>query len=124
MIKFKSTGDFTSTKKYLKKISSNKIFSKLEKYAEQGVEALKQNTPKNTGLTAMSWGYDIEIKDGKASVSWTNSNINNGVKIALIIQYGHATGNGAWIEGVDYINPALRPILDKMVDAVWKEVTS
>ena len=97
--------------------------SDLDKYGRQGVQALAAATPIDTGLTASSWYYKITMKGDSATISFHNSNIQNGVPIAIILQYGHGTGNGGWVEGRDYINPAIQPIFDEIVRNAWKEVT-
>lgn len=123
MISIKQRGNFKKTEKFLKKSLGRDYKTVLEKYAKQGVEALSANTPIESGLTAVSWSYEI-IQNGSAiSIIWKNSNINKGVNIALILQYGHGTRNGGYVNGIDYINPSLKPIFDKMADAAWKEVT-
>lgn len=122
MITFRQKGDFKKTEKFLKKSFGKNYRSVLEKYAEQGVSALSAATPVESGETAASWGYRIVQEGSSLSVIWTNSHINKGVNIAIILQYGHGTRNGGWVSGRDYINPALRPIFDKMADAAWKEV--
>lgn len=95
----------------------------LDKYGKLGVEALKENTPVDTGLTKNSWKYDIVHKKERFSINFYNTNISDGVSIAIILQYGHGTRNGGWVEGIDYINPALKPIFDELSDALWKEMT-
>lgn len=95
----------------------------LEQYGERGVAALAAATPVDTGLTAQSWYYTIKRQNGKITISFCNSNIVNGVPIAIVLQYGHATRNGGWIEGLDYINPAIQPIFDELTKNAWKEVT-
>lgn len=117
-------GDFAKTDSFLHTIRQVHYRHKLEKYGRKGVEALREATPKESGKTADSWSYVIEEEPGKTSVYWKNSNVNKGVMIAIILQYGHGTRNGGYVQGVDYINPALRPIFDAMADEVWKEVTS
>ena len=94
----------------------------LDKYGREGVAALASATPVDSGLTASSWYYKIERQNGSASINFYNSNINEGVPIAIILQYGHGTGTGGWVEGRDYINPAIQPIFDKIADDAWKEV--
>lgn len=123
MISIKQRGDFKKTEKFLKKSLGRDYKAVLEKYAKQGVEALSANTPIESGLTAVSWSYEIIQNGGTISIVWNNSNINKGVNIALILQYGHGTRNGGYVDGIDYINPSLKPIFDKMADAAWKEVT-
>ena len=118
MIKFVQKGNFNHTEKFLKKVSSKQFFRNLERYAQKGVDALASATPIDSGKTASSWSY--EIRTGRNSVS----NINKGVNIAVIIQYGHGTRNGGYVQGRDYINPAMRPIFDEIANNVWREVTS
>lgn len=122
MITFHHKGSFSNLEKMLRKSMGLRYRSVLEKYAKQGVDALAAATPKDTGETAASWGYEIVEGNGTLSIHWTNSHINKGVNIALILQYGHGTGTGGYVQGVDYINPALKPIFDAMADAAWKEV--
>lgn len=124
MIVFSQKGNFDKTEKFLKKTSKADYMRNLERYAREGVRALSAATPVNTGKTAASWDYDIRKTKGSVSIYWTNSNINDGVSIAIILQYGHGTNNGGYVQGIDYINPALRPIFEKMAQDVWKEVTS
>jgi hypothetical protein len=95
----------------------------LEKYGQEGVVALASATPVDTGLTASSWYYEIERGPEKVSITFYNSNIQNGIPIAIILQYGHATGGGGWVQGRDYINPALQPIFDSIAQKAWEEVT-
>lgn len=124
MIVFRQRGDFNNIEKFLKRAKKNDFYKNLDKYGREGVAALASATPIDSGLTASSWDY--EIREGRNSVNiyWTNSNINNGVPIAVIIQYGHGTGTGGYVQGRDYINPAIRPIFDRIANNVWKEVTS
>lgn len=124
MISIKQKGNFSKTEKFLKKSFGKSYLNVLEKYAQQGVAALSAATPVDSGVTATSWSYEIIQKGDSISICWNNSNVHNGVNIALILQYGHGTRNGGYVSGRDYINPALRPIFDKMADAAWKEVTS
>lgn len=123
MISIRQKGDFSKTEKFLKKSFGRDYIGVLEKYGQQGVSSLSAFTPIDSGLTATSWSYRIIQNDGAISVVWENSNINKSVNIAIILQYGHGTRNGGYVSGRDYINPALRPIFDKMADAAWKEVT-
>lgn len=122
MIAIRCKGDFKRTDNWLKKLLKRDYKSLMEKYAQEGVEALAAATPVDSGKTATSWSYEITQNDGEIIIAWNNSNINKHVNIALIIQYGHGTRNGGWVQGVDYINPALKPIFDKMANAAWKEV--
>ena len=123
MITVKHKGGFSKVTRYLEKVKKGVNIKDLEKYGKAGVEALAANTPVKTGLTANSWYYEIENKNGVARISFCNSNIQNGVPIAIILQYGHGTRNGGWVEGRDYINPAIQPIFDKLANEAWKEVT-
>lgn len=124
-IRFETVGDFDKSLKWLKRLSEERYLDYLEKYAKLGVEALAEATPKRTGRTAASWTYTIERNAlGSAQITWRNTNVQDHVNIALIIQYGHGTRNGGYVEGVDYINPALRPIFDKLAQDAWEEVTT
>lgn len=124
MISFRQKGDFKKTEKFLKKAFGRGYMEVLEKYARQGVSALSANTPVESGTTASSWDYEIIQNDSYLSIVWKNYNVVKGTNIAIILQYGHGTRNGGYVQGRDYINPALQPIFDKMADAAWKEVTS
>lgn len=121
-ISFTSKGDFSKTIKFLNKVKNVKINDILSKYGKIGVNALSQATPKDSGVTSRSWNYKIEVNNDNASIVWYNTNVVKGVNIAVILQYGHGTRNGGWVEGRDYINPAMKPIFDKIADQVWKEV--
>lgn len=123
-IVFRHKGDFKKTERLLKKSFGNDYRKILEKYAQQGVEALSLATPIESGETAASWDYEIIQNEGTLSIIWKNYNVNKGVNIAVILQYGHATRHGGYVQGRDYINPALRPIFDDLAEAAWKEVTS
>lgn len=121
MIKLKQSGDFEKTTKFLNRAKKVDL-TILQKYGDIGVNALKNATPVDTGLTAASWYYKIENNGKKVSLSFFNSNINNGVPIAIILQYGHGTRNGGWVQGRDYINPAIRPIFDDILKKVWGDI--
>lgn len=123
MISFRSKGDFRNVEKALKHSLGFRYRSVLEKYAREGVRALAAATPVDTGETASSWDYEIVEEAGRISVHWVNNNVQNGVNIALILQYGHGTGTGGYVQGIDYINPALKPIFDQMAESAWKEVS-
>ena len=123
MITFRHKGDFSKLTRYLEKAKGVAKLGILDKYGREGVAALASATPVDTGTTAASWYYEVEHKNGIATISFFNSNIQNGVPIAIILQYGHGTGTGGWVEGRDYINPAIRPIFDKIVESAWEEVT-
>lgn len=124
MIFFRNKGDFSKTEKFLKKSLGRDYRFVLEKYAQQGVEALSLATPVESGETAASWYYEIIQNENNLSIVWNNSNVNKGVNIAVILQYGHGTRTGGYVQGRDYINPALRPVFDRLAEAAWKEVTS
>lgn len=123
MIRFKHRGDFRHTEAFFSRIRRRSYINILQKYGQAGVEALAASTPKDTGETASSWSYEIVQTRNGYSIFWNNSNVNQGVNIALILQYGHGTGTGGYVRGIDYINPAIRPIFDEIANAAWKEVT-
>lgn len=122
VISISGKGDFGKLTSFLERIKEPFGAGLLDKYGREGCAALAAATPVDTGLTASSWSYEITRKNGTAVISFHNSNIQNGVPIAVILQYGHATGNGGWVEGRDYINPALRPIFDKIVNEALREM--
>lgn len=122
MISIESTGSFHATESWLKKLSSDDIFSHLSRYGQMGVDALSRNTPSETGLTANSWYYEIQRDRKSYSIIWGNTNVVRGMPIAVLIQVGHGTGTGGYVQGRDYINPALRPLFDQIADEVWKVV--
>ena len=117
-------GDLKKTEKFLKKMESGDYTKILSKYGEQGVQALASATPKETGKTAASWTYDIVASNDVYEIVFSNTNINKGVNIAIILQYGHGTRTGGYVTGIDYINPAVKPVFDEMANAAWKEVNS
>lgn len=123
MISFRQKGDFSKLSSFLERAKETINIGELDKYGREGVNALASATPIDSGVTASSWYYKIDRKPGSTSISFHNSNINDGVPIAIILQYGHATGNGGWVEGRDYINPTIRPLFDKIANDAWKEVT-
>ena len=122
MISFRHKGDFSKLSRYLEKVKETVHLGILDKYGRAGVSALASATPVDSGLTANSWYYTIERTRGSSKIIFHNSNIQNGVPIAIILQYGHGTGTGGWVEGRDYINPAIRPIFDQIANDVWREV--
>lgn len=124
MITFTHKGNFRKTTDFLKKASNKSYMKVIQSLAQEGVDALSSATPKDSGVTASSWSYEIEDKGGVLSIYWKNTNVNKGVNIAIILQYGHGTGTGGYVRGTDYINPAIKPIFDNIADGVWKEVTS
>lgn len=115
-------GDFKNTQKILKRIRKFDIDQILHIYGKAGVDALSSATPVESGETAASWGYEIHHSKGTSTIEWTNSHMNQGVSIAILLQYGHGTGTGGYVQGIDYINPAIRPTFEKLADAAWKEV--
>jgi len=123
MVTIKQKGDFKKLTSYLERVKETFDIGILDKYGKAGVAALASATPVDTGKTANSWSYKITRTNGRVSLSFLNSNIQNGCPIAVILQYGHATKNGGWVEGRDYINPAIRPIFDSIANEAWKEVT-
>ena len=122
MISFRQKGDFSKLNRFLERAKEAARLSILDKYGREGVAALASATPVDSGETANSWYYEIKHDNGSATITFNNSHINKGVPIAIILQYGHGTGTGGWVEGRDYINPAIQPIFDKIVDEAWKEV--
>lgn len=124
-IVFKQTGDFSRLTKYLNSIKGRNYLTTLKKYAEEGVTALRDNTPVDTGVTSDSWDYKIVVTPKGFSIIWTNSNItDSGVPVVILLQYGHATRSGSFVQGKDFINPTMKPIFDKIVESLWKEVES
>lgn len=123
MIRLTSKGDFSKATKYFERLKEASRLKVLEKYGQAGVDALSSATPIESGLTASSWSYEIHRQNGGVSIDFYNSNVNKGVNIAIILQYGHGTGTGGWVQGRDYINPAIQPIFDQIVEEAWKEVT-
>lgn len=122
MLSITSSGDFDNTNRFLDQIIRGDIFSSVAPYAQRGVDALRSATPRESGLTADSWSYEIETGNGQLTIWWLNSNVVNGFNVAIGLQYGHGTGTGGWVQGYDYINPSLRSIFDEIAEAVWKEV--
>lgn len=124
MISVKQHGDFSKLTRYLNKVNHVVKLSDLDKFGKAGVAALAAATPVKSGLTANSWYYEIEKTNGSVAINFNNRNIQNGVPIAIILQLGHGTRNGGWVEGRDYINPAIQPIFDQIANDAWKEVTN
>ena len=123
MISFRHKGDFSKTMRYLGRVKNGIAIGDLDKYGRQGVAALSSATPVESGVTANSWSYKIEQTKQTVTISFYNSNIQNGVPIAIILQYGHGTRNGGWVEWRDYINPAIQPVFDHITSNAWREVT-
>ena len=124
MITFRQKGDFSKLNNFLEKAKEIVKLGNLDKYGREGVAALASATPVDSGETAKSWYYEIKRQNGSVVIEFCNSNINDGVPIAIILQYGHGTGTGGWVEGRDYINPAILPVFDRIASDAWKEVTS
>lgn len=123
MIHFRQKGDFSKLTRFLERAREAVRLGELDKYGREGVAALASATPVDSGLTASSWSYTIEHESGSVAIAFHNSHINKGVPIAIILQYGHGTRNGGWVQGRDYINPALQPVFDKIAESAWREVT-
>ncbi len=123
MISFSQKGDFSKLSRYFERLKESVNLGVLDKYGRAGVAALSSATPKDSGKTAVSWSYDIERQNGSVSIVFRNSNINKGVPIAIILQMGHGTGTGGWVQGRDYINPAIQPIFEQLANEAWREVT-
>ena len=123
MIKFRHKGDFSKLTRFMERAKEAVRLGDLDQYGREVVAALASATPVDSGLTANSWYYEIVHQNGKAIINFNNSNVQNGVPIAVILQYGHGTGTGGWVEGRDYINPAIRPIFDKIVNEARREVS-
>jgi len=124
IVDFKVRGDYGKTDRFLHGLIEHHYIHKMEKYGRRGVEALAAATPVDSGETKNSWFYTIDEEPGRTSIVWRNSNVQNGVNIAVILQYGHATRNGGYVEGTDYINPVMKPIFEEMAKEAWKEVVS
>ena len=122
MFSFVQKGDFSKTSKFLERAKRLLRASTLDKYGQMGVDALRHATPKDSGTTANSWYYDIEDGKGSTTIVWKNSHVNKGAVIAVLIQYGHGTGTGGYVSGIDYINPAMRNVFQDIADSIWEEV--
>ena len=123
-VKFEVSGGFTKTERFLNRMKRREYLNVLDEFGRDGVQALRNATPVDSGATAEAWDYEIKRTRNYTEIVWTNSNINDGVPIAVILQYGHGTGTGGYVQGRDYINPAIRPVFDKMAEKAWKVVTS
>lgn len=124
MISLSSDGSFDKTERFLHAMQKLNVKKVIDAAAQRGVIALSKATPKESGLAANSWNYVITQSKGFVSIGWTNSDVENGYPVAIMIQYGHGTGTGGWIQGIDYINPAMRPVFDEIAETIWKAVTS
>lgn len=123
MITFTHSGSFSNLERFFRRYTSGDIFSGLDKHGKDGVMALQSATPIDEGVTRDSWDYEIERTKNMCRISWTNSHVDDGVQIAVILQYGHGTGTGGYVQGRDYINPAIRPVFDRILNDIWAEVT-
>ena len=123
-VKFEVSGGFTKTERFLNRMKRREYLNVFDEFGRDGVQALRNATPVDSGATAEAWDYEIKRTRNYTEIVWTNSNINDGVPIAVILQYGHGTGTGGYVQGRDYINPAIRPIFDKIAEKAWKVVTS
>ena len=121
---FEHKGDFNKTKRFFDRMRRQEMYRELSRFAAEGQAALEASTPKRTGKTASSWTYEVKIRSGSAEIIWKNTNVNGDVNIALILQTGHGTGTGGYVQGIDYINPVMKPLFDRIEKAVWKVVTS
>lgn len=124
VISMTTKGDFSKTEKFLERCLHLFKASSFDKYGRRGVEALKANTPMDTGLLRESWYYDVEIGKDSIEINWYNSDVEGGYNVAILVQYGHGTRNGSWVEGIDFINPAMREVFEDMADDIWTEVTN
>lgn len=115
-------GNYDKTTRFLNGLRQKRYINILNEYGKRGVEALSAATPVDTGVTAGSWSYDVHSTPTGYEISWSNSSQNKGISIVILNQYGHATRNGGWVKGVDFINPAIQPIFEKMADEIWREV--
>lgn len=122
-ISFSSSGSFDNTERFLRRIKSGQIYSNVSAIAQRGTNALRAATPVDSGATAAGWNHEVQISGASCTVTWTNSNTQNGFPVAIMLQYGHGTGTGGYVRGRDYINPAIRPVFKEIADAVWREVT-
>lgn len=123
-VSMSTSGSFKKTESFLRTMQKKDIFAALEGYAQEGVRALQAGTPVDSGLAASSWGYEVRKSRGTYTIAWTNSDVENGFPVAIMLQYGYGTGTGGYVAGRDYINPAMKPIFDQIADKVWKAVTS
>lgn len=124
MIKINTRGSFRRTEQFLTKMSSSERYSTLSSAAQRGLNALAKATPVDSGVTADSWSYDIKTTPRSTTITWSNSNVVDNVPVVILLQYGHATGTGGFVEGENFINPAIRPVFNKISDDVWKAVVN
>lgn len=123
MITIESQGEWKLTRNWFDRMTKLDLALIMNQFGKEGVSALAAATPSRSGLTSKSWNYEVARKGNNWKITWTNSNVNKGANIAVLIQYGHGTRNGGYVVGRDYINPAIRPVFDKIAQKAWKEVT-
>lgn len=123
MFELTSSGSWENTEKFLRRIASGEIFASLDQYGQEGVSALRAATPIDSGVTADSWGYEVILTSTSASIVWINTQ-DVGRPLVILLQYGHGTGTGGYVQGRDFINPAIKPVFDRIEQAVWKAVTA
>lgn len=124
MISLSSSGSFDNTERFLRQIKDGNIFSQLTRFGQEGVNALAAATPKESGETANAWSFEIKKESGSWSIIWSNNHVVDGAPIAVMLQHGHGTGTGGYVEGRDYINPALSPVFDRIAEEAWRVVTT
>lgn len=124
MISATSKGSFKNAEAYLTRILKLDFRSVIESAAQEGVKALQAATPRDSGIAAESWGVKVVIFKGGARITWTNSDVENGFPVVIMLQYGHGTGTGGYVQGKDFINPAMKPVFDHIAETVWKAVSS
>lgn len=124
MITIKASGDTKNLDRFIAKMKQADFFSKLDRYGQMGVNALASATPRESGLTASSWTYEVTHKRGRHQIIWHNTNVNDGEPVAILIQIGHGTGTGGYVQGIDYINPVILPLFDQIANEIWSEVTN
>ena len=124
MLSISTSGSFKNTEKFLQAAKRLNVLSIMNSCGQEGVTALSLATPVDSGLTASSWSYKVGGRNGKYTIAWYNSDVENGFPVAIMLQYGYATGTGGYVQGEDYINPAIKPVFDRIAEKVWKAVTS
>ena len=117
-----SEGSYKKTIKFLTKLMNGDFYKILDYYGQKGVESLRDHTPVDSGRAANSWFYEVDIKSDKATITWCNNDIEGGMNVILLLEYGHGTRGGTYVDGIDIIEPSLRPIMNEMIDAIWREV--
>lgn len=122
VIKIKHKGDFSNTEKFMNRVLKRDYLNILAEYGKRGVNALSANTPAQSGKTADSWDYGIDVENGKVTLYWTNSNENEGVNIAILLIYGHGTQNGSYVQGINFVDPVMQPLFDQMARETWDRV--